>query len=228
MFLKLADWLEPKKEEKEEVPRKHKLYVRKIIQPHIEKRIEMGSIADPFGSCLSVVDNLTVAIEIMMTRFKISDPQKRRIDKIQKNLNLSKRKFIIMISDKYAAQTYGKDLNDDEELVIIYNVFDELADNDWNDRRDRDIYLEEWALDIRKELDSSFKELVEIANIEDLPVRPILYNSMSPDVKVKKVDLPPPSKNPPKPHSEDGDDEDRNEGEDDEDDDSGYPGDIMD
>lgn len=189
ILLKLVEWIEPKKEEENlEIPKKHKIAVRKIIQPHIEKRIDMGAIADPFGSCLSVVDNLTVSIEIILSRFKVSDEQKRRIDQIQKNLNLSKRQFVIMISDKYAEKTYGKKLTSEEELVTIYKIFEELIENDWSTKGKRDIYLEEWALNIKQEIDSSFKELIEIANVEKLPVQPILYNSMSPDVKIKRIE----------------------------------------
>lgn len=196
LLQRILDWLENKSvnknETKIEVPRNHKIEVRRLIQPHVDKRIEMGAIADPFGSCLAVVDNLIVVIEIMTTRFNIKDEQKRKIDQIQKNLNLSKRKFIIMISDRYAEQTYGKDLDADGELVAVYKLFDDLRENDWAGPRKRDIYLEEWALDMKKEIDESFKELMRIANSERVPVQPILYNSMSPDVKIKKVDPPPP------------------------------------
>lgn len=212
ILIKILDYVdpEPKKEEeeeyrKEEIPRKHKIAVRKIIQPHVEKRIDMGAIADPFGSCLSIVDNLTVSIEIILSRFDISDDQKRKIDQIQKNLNLSKRKFIIMISDKYAERTYGKDLDEKEELETIYSVFENLVVTDWQEKGKRDIYLEEWALNIKQEINKSFQELVQIANEEELPVTPILYNSMSPDVKIKKTHMP---KNHPPDDDDDYDDDD--------------------
>ena len=197
LLLRMADWLEPKKNE---VPRNKKLEARKQLQPHIDKRIEMGAIADPFGSCLSVVDNLTVSMDIMNTQFKLSDDQKRKVDKIYKELSLAKRQFSILVSDMYAKEIYGKELSEEENLVVIYRVFDKLIEEDRNSRRD--IYLEEWALNIKRDIDSAFKELMEIVNEGNFPMRPILYNSMSPDVKIKKV-IPP--KNPPMSPEDEGD-----------------------
>ena len=209
LLLRIVTWLEPKPKE---VPRKKKLEARKFMQPHIEKRIEMGAIAEPFGSCLAIVDNLTVVIEIMISKFKVSDKSKRRIDQVNKDLSLAKRQFAIIISDKYAEVTYGKELDTDQELVAIYGIFDGLIENEVTARK-RDIYLEEWALNMKRDIDLAFKELLEISNLEEIPIRPVLYNSMSPDVKIRKADEP---KNPPKKRPEDEDDEE-----------SDYPDDMM-
>lgn len=187
LLLKIVNWLEPKK--KEEVPRKKKLEARKELQPHINKRIEMGAIADPFGSCLAVVDNLTVSIEIMNSQFKIIDDQKRKIDKIYKKLTMAKRHFYILMSDLYAEEINGKELSEEENLIIIYKLFDNLVESGF-DKSKRHIYLEEWVLNMKKDIDSSFEELMKIVVEEDIPIRPILYNSMSPDIKIKKAQPP--------------------------------------
>lgn len=199
LLFRMADWLEPKKDE---IPRKKKIEARKELQPHIDKRIEMGAIADPFGSCLSVVDNLIVSIDIMNSQFKISDDKKRKVDKIYKELNVAKRQFVILVSDMYAEEIYGKELSEEENLIVIYRIFDDLVESEYNKRK-RDIYLEEWALNIKRDIDLAFKDLIEIANEENLPIRPILYNSMSPDVKIKKVI--PPKNLPPNPPEDEGD-----------------------
>lgn len=186
LLLKIVSWLEPKKEE---IPREKKLEARKNLQPHINKRIEMGAIADPFGSCLAVVDNLTVSIEIINTNFKLIDDKKRKVDEIYKKLNMAKRHFYILMSDIYAQEIYGKKLSEQENLIIIYKIFDNLVESGW-DKRKRDIYLEEWVLNMKRDIDSSFEELMKIVVEENLPIRPILYNSMSPDVKIKKSQPP--------------------------------------
>ena len=210
VFLRMASWFEANKEE---VPRKHKLKVRKIIQPHIDKRIDMGSIPDPFGSCLAVLDNMSIAIDIMSSRFKMSDDKRREVDQIQKKLNMSKRQFAIMISDIFAEETYGKELSKEEELVAIYRVFESLerSKDGWT-RNKRDINLEEWALNIRQDIDSSFEDLMEIASDENIPVRPLLYEALSPDIKIKRIDMP---KNP------------RQRPDDEDDYESGYPDDNV-
>jgi len=200
VFLRMASWFD---EKKEEIPGKHKLKVRKIIQPHIDKRVDMGSIPDPFGSCLSVLDNMTIAIDLIVSRSSMSDKSRREMDQIQKKLNMSKRQFAIMISDKFAEDTYGTELSSEEELVAIYKIFEDLesAKDGWTKKK-KDIGLEEWALNTRQDIENCFNELVRLTAEENINVRPLLYDSLSPEIKIKRVI--PPKNNPDK--KEGGDD----------------------
>lgn len=187
LLMKLASFLKEKEQNNiKEIPFNHKIKTRKLLQPHINKRIDRGNIADPFGSFLSILDNLVVSIDIINYKFKFKDEERmRRVDQIKKDLNMIKRKFSIMISDKFAEKTYGKELTSEEELVTIYRIFDGLYNHDIS--KERDIYLEEWAYDIRFVVDKSFKELLEITAQEGIPARDILFHSMQPDVKIKIV-----------------------------------------
>lgn len=173
-----------KKEEQEtneEVPLQHKLKTRKIISPHVDKRVDRAAVAEPFGDSLAIVSNLMVAIDILTTQFNLSEQQQRKVEQIKKDLVVGRRQFVVLLGDKLAEQTYEKELTHEEELKHIYSVFKCLRSDNM------DMFLEEWSYDIRQTIEGAFGDLMEVVAEEKIAFGSIIMASMQPDVKIRKA-----------------------------------------
>lgn len=171
----------PKRNPVKSVPLQHKLKTRKIISPHIDKRVDRAAVAEPFGSSLAIVSNLMIAIDILTSQFDLKERQRRKVEQIKKDLVVGRRQFVVLLGDKLAAQTYEKELSQTEELEHIYGVFKYLGNNEV------DMYLEEWTYDIRQTIENAFNDLMEVVSDEKIAFGSIIMASMQPDVKIRRA-----------------------------------------